>query len=146
MSENIGNSMGNLLDKVYPIGSIYINVNDINPNGLIGGIWEKIYGRFLLSVSNDYALGTEGGEANHTLTQYEMPSHTHRFSQDATGSTTGYAIVDQATNKSTNTWGVHWENATGYYAANGYLYETGGNGSHNNMPPYLVVNMWKRVR
>lgn len=72
--------LDSLLDKFYPVGSIYINVNEINPAAIFGGTWEKIYGSiFLLSASESYPLGTTGGEANHTLTQYEMPSHTHTF-------------------------------------------------------------------
>lgn len=34
-------------------------------------------GRVVLGVSNDHALGTSGGEANHTLTEQELPAHIH---------------------------------------------------------------------
>lgn len=37
----------NLLDIVYPVGSIYISVNNVSPANSVGGIWEKIEGRFL---------------------------------------------------------------------------------------------------
>ena len=36
------------LDLVYPVGSIYMSVNNVNPKNLFGGEWEKIEGRFLL--------------------------------------------------------------------------------------------------
>ena len=35
--KNMENSM---LDKIYPIGSIYMNVNSTNPSNIFGGTWE----------------------------------------------------------------------------------------------------------
>ena len=32
---------GSYIDKVYPIGSVYISVNNANPNVIIGGTWEE---------------------------------------------------------------------------------------------------------
>ena len=66
-----------VLDNVYPIGSIYMNVNSTNPGTLFGGTWEQIQGRFLLGMSSSYPAGSQGGEASHTLTTEEMPSHGH---------------------------------------------------------------------
>lgn len=34
-------------------------------------------GRVVLGVSNNHALGTTGGEAAHTLTEQELPAHSH---------------------------------------------------------------------
>ena len=42
-----------------------------------GTSWSRIEGRFLLGASSDYAVNSIGGEAAHTLTTAEMPSHTH---------------------------------------------------------------------
>ena len=71
------NPMPSLLDHIYPIGSIYMNVDSINPNETLGGTWERIYDRFLIGASNNYSVGTIGGESVHTLTTSEMPSHIH---------------------------------------------------------------------
>ncbi len=78
-------------DDVYPIGSIYMSVNAINPGNLFGGKWEQIQNRFLLAAGTSYNNGTTGGSAthtpsgtlsggavgNHTLTVSEIPAHTH---------------------------------------------------------------------
>ena len=42
-----------------------------------GTSWSRIEGRFLLGASSAYAVNSIGGEAAHTLTTAEMPSHTH---------------------------------------------------------------------
>lgn len=42
-----------------------------------GTSWSKVEGRFLLGTSSSYAVNSIGGEAAHTLTTAEMPSHTH---------------------------------------------------------------------
>ena len=45
-----------------------------------GTSWSKIEGRFLLGASSSYAINSTGGEATHTLTISEMPSHNHASS------------------------------------------------------------------
>lgn len=134
----------------YPVGSIYLSVTDTDPAMLFGGTWERIsQGRFLLgagaNVANttdywgaypagkeNFPAGEMGGEVEHTLTVDEMPSHTHserlEWSNTAAWGVTGtgegaHAAVDQGS-------------VTG---------ATGGGKPHNNLPPYLVVHMWRRV-
>lgn len=64
----------NLLDIVYPVGSIYQSMSATSPADFIGGTWTKIK-TFLYGA--DTAKET-GGEATHTLTTDEMPKHNHR--------------------------------------------------------------------
>ena len=66
-----------LLDLIYPVGSIYMNLNSTNPATLFGGTWVQIKDRFLLAAGTTYSANSTGGEASHTLTTSEMPSHTH---------------------------------------------------------------------
>lgn len=129
-----------LIDIVYPIGSIYMSVNAADPATLFSGTsWEKLEGRFLLGSNSTYKPGSTGGEATHTLTQNEMPKHTHpMYSYNPGGDGTwtpdeGSYLVDSVTDNKTTWWA---RLAMGY---------AGGDAAHNNMPPYLVVNMWKRT-
>lgn len=47
----ITGGLGINLDKVYPIGSIYLSVSSTIPNELFGGVWEKFSeGRMLISI------------------------------------------------------------------------------------------------
>lgn len=72
--------LSTLLDKVYPIGSIYISVNSVNPTELFGGTWEQIKDTFLLACSDTHNNGETGGATEMTLTSSHLPSHTHSFS------------------------------------------------------------------
>lgn len=118
----------------YPIGAIYMSVDSTNPSTLFGGIWEQIKDRFILGAGDTYSNGATGGEANHTLTVSEMPSHNH--------STTLYGHNNNG-NVSSNHRSV-WSGSKDMSASN-WVQNTGGNQAHNNMPPYLVVYMWKRI-
>lgn len=118
---------------VYPVGSIYISVNSTSPASLFGGTWEQIEDRFLLAAGSTYGAGSTGGEAEHTLTIDEIPSHTHEVTRytstgDLTG--TGYSRDQNVKTVKDTAYGP---------------YPTGGGQPHNNMPPYLAVYMWKRV-
>ena len=118
----------------YPVGSIYLSVNSTNPGSIFGGSWEQIKDRFLLACGNTYSNGSTGGEAKHTLTTSEMPSHTHaQRSRGATGdiAAAGSAIGAEFLGTSSNSIGN--------------TFATGGGAAHNNMPPYLAVYVWKRV-
>ena len=133
-AEYNGSPLPSLLD-IYPIGSIYMNTNNVNPQSIFGGVWQKIEGRFLLGSSDDYTLGLLGGEATHILKVNEIPSHNHR--QTVTASRTGSG----STYVSWNANNLFGNKDTG---ARDTL-NTGGGEAHNNMPPYLVVNIWKRT-
>lgn len=123
------------IDVVYPVGSIYMSVNSTSPATLFGGTWQQIEDRFLLSAGSTYTAGDTGGEAEHTLTTDEMPSHTHNI----TGGGSELSLVTGST-------GLYRLS----FATNGggkqmYNSNTGGGLAHNNMPPYLVVYMWVRT-
>ena len=129
-----------LIEKVYPIGSIYMSINNINPNILFGfGEWEQIEDRFLLGAGPQFPAGTEGGEIEHTLTEVEMPAHDHEFDRHQ-------LWRNETIPPSTTTQGE------GYGVSNKTLpiytdtvIAAGAGESHNNMPPYLTVYIWKRI-
>ena len=137
VGSEIGSLKSDLANKLYPVGSIYMSVNATNPAALFGGTWEQIKDRFLLAAGDTYAAGATGGEATHTLTTDEMPSHTHSplifGNNDALGiNNGGYGTVR-----------LNCE--SGASSSNISTAATGGSQPHNNMPPYLAVYMWKRT-
>lgn len=93
-----------LLDFVYPVGSVYMSVNNISPQVFLGGTWVPWgSGRVPVGVdsqdtnfdtveetggakSESYTpsgTNTGGGVGNHKLLVSEMPEHTHTFTGTA---------------------------------------------------------------
>ena len=84
------NNENNILSIAYPIGAIYMSVNSVNPSELFGGTWEQIQDRFLIGASANYPIMSQGGEANHTLTTGELPSHSHANSISVSATQTAH--------------------------------------------------------
>lgn len=124
--------LDNILKTVYPVGAIYMSMSATSPATLFGGTWVQITGRFLFAANSAYKVGATGGEEKHALTINEMPSHDHTWCTNYCWNT-GSAATAPA-------WGV--KNAT---TSKGKTTATGGGAAHNNMPPYLVVYVWKRT-
>lgn len=47
--------------SAYPIGSIYLTVNNTNPADLFGGTWAQLSNRFLVGAGSSYPAGSTGG-------------------------------------------------------------------------------------
>ena len=131
-------STSDLLDLVYPVGSIYLSVSSTSPSTLFGGTWEQIKDTFLLGAGDSYTLGDTGGEATHTLTVDEIPSHHHieLYGDSEWVDEHGLGNSANGYKPSFGSSLISKENLTA---------NTGGGQAHNNMPPYLVVSIWKRV-
>ena len=139
-----------VLDNVYPVGSIYMNVNSTNPGTLFGGTWEQIQGKFLLGMSSSYPAGSQGGEARHTLTTAEMPSHGHNPANESgyygfiTNSPKAFTVGDMGSQSGSGRY-YPYSTAAFDISRNSLTGTTGGGNSHNNMPPYLSIYIWKRT-
>lgn len=64
---------------IYPVGSIYMSVNNVNPSTLFGGTWSQIKDKFLLACGDTYNNGATGGSATNTLTASQLPNHSHSY-------------------------------------------------------------------
>ena len=99
------------------------------------GVWEAYApGRMLMGASDTYPVGSEGGEAQHTLTEPEIPTHSHQLHgwayQIASGSSAQYAPTtpyDEYDNTNLTTR------------------PAGGGQPHNNLPPYRATYIWRRT-
>lgn len=78
------------LIKAYPVGSIYLSINNVNPSDLFGGEWiEWGSGRVPVGVdtsdANFNAVEKTGGATSVKLTENEMPYHNHSVGAHAHG-------------------------------------------------------------
>jgi len=96
----------------------------------------NLQGRMPLHQGLGFNVGQAGGEQTHTLTAQEMPAHVH-----VPMASTGTAVGSPS--------GASW--AAGTHAMYGTTADvamnpaavanTGGSQPHDNMPPYLVLNV-----
>jgi hypothetical protein len=160
----ITQEVSNLIDVIYPVGCIYQSTNSTPPNELFGGQWTRIKDKFLLAAGDSYSAGATGGEATHVLTTAETPAHTHtRGTMNITGSfkvdpdlawcritSDGAFYSDTPNTRATGgANGTSSVNTVAHLDASrswtGETSSVGGNASHNNMQPYLVVYCWHRT-
>ena len=66
-----------ILNAVYPVGSLYLTTNDINPSIFLGGTWEKITEDAYLKIVTTDAGELGGTSSNHKIPTTSMPIHTH---------------------------------------------------------------------
>lgn len=124
-----------------PVGTIYENnAVSTNPGTLFGmGTWVALApGRVLVAIDAGQTefdtLGEQGGAKTHTLTQAEMPAHTHVVTSQT--ATTGAATSYEHGTLDTSSAEAEATEVTG---------STGGGGAHNNLQPYHVVYRWVRT-
>ena len=143
----------------YKIGDIYITTNSSNPSSVyLGTTWQKIEGRFLLGTSGSYAVNSTGGKTNVSLEYNNMPSHRHKVNSSSasiaehthqyyiggghhggSGNTEGY-VGGHAYEGTTLSSGA---GTTGTFAP--YTDYQGSGSAFSIMPPYIAVNIWKRL-
>ena len=129
-----GKTLNNI---IYPIGSVVIRVDSQNPSYWYGGTWELLCpGRTMVCIdtsdSNFNTVKKTGGEKTHTLTIEEMPSHNHNIIRPRWSTEAGANAF----------YGSNGVGLGSQYDNIGYQ---GGNQSHNNLQPYMVVYIWVRI-
>ena len=129
-------TLANLMNVIYPVGSVYISYVSTDPNTLFGiGTWSACgVGRVFVGIDDTQTefdtVGETGGAKTHTLSVDEIPSHNHAIKYD-TG--TGSSMA-----------------ALGFFNNSGLsdaapVSSTGGGLAHNNLQPYEVVYKWRRT-
>jgi microcystin-dependent protein len=120
----------------YPVGSVYQSAVSTSPADVLGGEWTQIKDRFLLAAGDTYANGSTGGEATHTLSINEIPSHEHAIQ--------GYNNVTAGSGS--NSYQLYCRALfPNDPQDSGKILATGGGQAHNNMPPYIAVYTWYRT-
>ena len=123
-------------DYVRTEGAVLFSFNpDFSPAARYGGSWEKITDRFLVGAGGSYTLCSTGGETNVTLKTNEIPPHDHAlnvYNIEMSVPSGEFAVPPAKVDARHNLVGYPTQNA-------------GGGQPHNNMPPYIAVNIWRKV-
>jgi hypothetical protein len=140
-----------VLDKVYPVGSIYISTVSTNPDTLMFGgsghtTWTAFgAGKTLVGIDSgdtDFDTSEEtGGAKTHTLQESEIPNINGTITIDA-------FILPTGDFTSTGSASKYIDNTTANGpdgSSNRSTLNFGGSGAHNNLQPYIVTHMWKRT-
>lgn len=144
-----------ILNMIYPVGSIYMSVNNVSPATFIGGTWTALTDRVLIGAGSNYTVNATGGAtshthtsaahthttAGHTLTEAELPYIDGGFavpviSYHGTKGVYGKAYgVNFGTIGSSNSYGIT-QGMTGTSITSGtqygYGFQFGGGGSHSH--------------
>ena len=121
-----------ILNAIYPIGIVITLGVATSPNTLLGiGTWSAIEGKVIVGKASSGTFDTldaTGGAETHTLTEDEMPAHTHTFSAGSgdDGAGTDADLASPSTKTLTTS-------------------STGGGSAHNNLQPYIVKYVWQRT-
>jgi len=136
-----------IVDLIYPVGSVYISIDSVNPNAKFPGsvtTWVRVAkGKFIAGVgSGTDSNGNTGGisagnnnvgEYNVTLNISQIPAHTHggvmRYEQS------GGALTEQNQSGRPEDYSSYDRNTNA----------AGGGASHTNIPPYMGMYIWKRT-
>lgn len=120
----------------WPIGSIYLAVDDIDPVTKFGvGTWVKIgEGQFLMSAGENFEVNSTGGSSKISVEQ--LPAHTH-----TAGKYDNSGIINQNVAAGNNYTAII---ANGNEATTRITTNATGNGD-DYYPPYIAVSMWKRT-
>ena len=137
-----------IADVIYPVGSLFFSKDNNNPGSRMAGTsWAQVaQGQFVAGVGTGTDINgtshtvTAGdtdtdGEYGHTLTVSELPAHTHPIKNSSKG----------GTNDNIAYYGDH--GSTAHYPQSTDLLpdNTGGNQSHNNLPPAFGMYVWERT-
>ena len=137
-----------ILDIIWPVGSIYLSDNATNPNTKFGGTWVKLSGGFIygstITSGNTYSTGNGTGPAtnSHTLTINEIPSHNHKLKMRNAGK---WSWNDGSASGDMMEGGYYWNPDNATY---NWLIENqpqGGNKGHNHNIPYIACSIWRRT-
>lgn len=125
-----------MLNKVYPVGAVYLSIGNISPTILFGGTWEKIEGRYILAASNSDKAGSIGGKEKITLSKENLPAHAHTGAKHThTVPAHAHTIAQHSHNAYCSSAGTH--SHYGYYRSDsksgGSQHRQGSKATHNGL-------------
>lgn len=138
----------NALLKTYPVGSVYLSVNDTSPASFLGGSWTKLDAGYALWTASEGAGGTINaglpnikGRINQTIL-FQNNTSSGAFSSSRTSTRMPSSASQNAYIYDTSFDAKNGEcNLDGSYKTSGKVY----GGSDTVQPPAYKVYAWRRT-
>lgn len=143
----------NLLDIIYPVGSMYFSTSNASPASTVGGTWEQIKDAVLAASGNSYSGAVNAYHGNKAMTVDQMPSHAHT-PKNFNGSISGSEFWEYM-------FHVKSFDSSGKEQPGGRYSRTGSGGQdvvrfcsneearagrgQNYIPYHYSINVWKRT-
>lgn len=147
-SENLNYNFQEVLNLMCPVGKVEIFYDNNDHSNYLGFTWQRTgIGKAIVGIdSSDTDFGTIGkigGEKEVTLTIDKIPEHRHGEFIEYGGGKQPYVL---ASGGGTRKNGYFLNAQTTAYSGPQVLTEkAGGNQPHNNLQPYQVFAIWKRI-
>lgn len=93
--------------------------------------------KFIVGAGSSYSVGATGGEASHTLTVEELPSHNHNLRYYSSSGGQGHSAMRVGTSTSASDYVT--PNSVKTTSTDDVIVNTGGGQAHNNIPPYYAL-------
>lgn len=106
-------------------------------DGRVNFALPDLRGRSPISFGSGYTLGERGGEFAHTITMSEMPQHNHFVNGTNAAGDQQTPANNFFANSNVTPWRTDFNTTLGPETVT----SVGGNQAHENMSPYLVVNV-----
>ena len=122
-----------------------------DPNTIYAGTtWEQKKDVFILAAGDTYPAGSTGGEAQHTLTEAELPKVSGVISFMSNGNKQGIVSASGTTGvfSALQMSSGEFTPNNGHDSTDGarsVKFNLGANNPHNNMPPYFAMPFWVRT-
>ena len=144
-----------IVDLIYPVGSIYMSVKSTSPATLFGGTWVR-WGNGRVPVGVDTSqkefnsVEKIGGEKTHRLTEDEMPTHQHFADNNdgeekLTGNVGNMGFSASSDEGASYCYTLNWGYRSSRTDTGIKTAAAGGGDPHNNLQPYITCYMWKRT-
>lgn len=138
-------SFVNLLDIVYPVGSIYISMNSESPASTVGGVWTQVTDRYLKAT--DGTVGETGGYASNdfNVTTGEFYAALSLPSGRYLIETISGGTVKNTSSEGYNNSQVNAGFTTSLSSSTYNVSKRKSQVTLDNNPPYITCYMWYRI-
>lgn len=110
-------------------------------DGRVNFALPNLQGRIPIHTGVGHTLGEKGGEQGHTLSNSEMPTHTHTLKAEgsAAAARSNLPTGNLASPQEANSFGAAGTSSSGAMSP-GTITNVGGSQAHLNMQPFLTLN------